>query len=199
MREILVATTNMGKYLEIVNEFKGLPFKFMSLRDVNVGDQEPEEPFETTWENAVFKARYYALKSKLLTIAEDTAFGIDHLSGAPGVKAKRFGSTPLERNQKIIRALIGVPVSGRKACFTTSACVYDPQNNNFSIFNGRIDGEIAEEISQDSRSGLGYDSIFYYPPFKKCFAEISLERKNSVSHRGQIMTQVKNFLSKMFQ
>ncbi|MBU0545996.1 non-canonical purine NTP pyrophosphatase [Patescibacteria group bacterium] len=197
-RKVLIATTNAGKFDEFLTQLGTLNCKFVSLNDVDIGDDEPDEPFETTWQNAMHKARYYGLKTGLVTFAEDTAFCVEYLNGAPGVLAKRFGATPLERNHKILKALNGASESARKAYFQTAGCVFFPENNNFYIFNGRVDGLISESISKASRPGMGYDSIFYFPPLKSCFAELTIEQKNSVSHRGQIIKQLKNFLQRMY-
>jgi len=198
MQKILIATTNIGKFKEITNFFGDLNFKFVNLKDVGLDKVEAEEPFDTTWENALSKAKFYAKKSGLLTVAEDTAFYVDFIKGKPGVKAKRFASTPEERNSKILKFLKGVPKSKRQAYFETHACVYHPDTDVFAMFPGRVDGIISEESISDFRKGMNYDCIFYYPPLKKNFSELSIAEKNTISHRGKAIVKVGFYLSKQF-
>ena len=127
MQKILIATTNEGKFHEVVNFFSDLHFEFVNLKQAGLSKYDVEEPFDTTWENALHKAKFYAKKSGLLTISEDTAFYVDAMDGAPGVKAKRFGATAQERNQKILTALKNVPTNKRTARFELAACLYDPK------------------------------------------------------------------------
>jgi len=157
-----------------------------------------EEPYETTWENALAKAKFYAQKSGLLTLSEDGAFYVDAMKGEPGIRAKRFGKNDSERNQKVLEALKNVPTKKRTAHFELGVCLYNPKNDSFHIFKGNADGIISKEEVGTARKDLGYDSIFYYPPLKKNFSEMSVAEKNTVSHRGIAMKQVAWHLSKQF-
>jgi XTP/dITP diphosphohydrolase len=194
MRKILVATSNIGKFTEIIAELVDLQFEFVNLKDLKLDKFEVEEPHETTWQNALEKAKFFAKKSGLLTIAEDTGLFVDYLGGTPGVRSKRFGATALERNQKILEGLKGVPDKKRGAYFETAGCIYNPANDNFSIFIGKARGIITKQIHQASRQGMGFDSIFYYPSLKKTFAELPMLEKNRISHRGQMVMQIKVYL-----
>ena len=198
MKKILIATTNVGKFHEFTTEFTDLPFKFVSLKDLHLESVEVPEPYETTWENALHKARYFAQKTKLVTIAEDTGFFVRALDGAPGVRAKRLAATPLERNQKVLQALEGVPTKKRTAYFETSGCIYDPAKDQFTIVKGFCRGLIASALTGKSPEGLGYDSIFFYPPAQKTFAEMSTIEKNLVSHRGKVIAQTRDFLNRQY-
>lgn len=199
MEKILIATTNPGKFKEFMVEFADLPFTFVNLRDVHLDAVSLDEPFETTEENAIHKARFFAQKSKLPTIAEDTGFFVKHLGGQPGVKAKRYAATPEERRAKILRELEGIPNAKRGAVFDTAACFYNPNNDSHSVFHGRLSGIIAQkELVMPLPEGMTYDTIFYYPSAKKMFSEMSTEEKNLISHRGQTATQLKYFLTREF-
>ncbi|MBI5728628.1 MAG: NUDIX domain-containing protein [Candidatus Magasanikbacteria bacterium] len=199
MEKILIATTNRGKFKEFMVEFADLPFTFVSLRDVHLDKANIDEPFATTEENAIHKARFFSHKSKLPTIAEDTGFFVKHLQGQPGIKAKRFAATPEERRAKILSGLKGMPRIKRAAYFETSACFYNPKNDSFSVFRGRMNGLIAQkELKIKLPEGMAYDSIFYYPPAKKMMAAMSPEEKNLISHRGQTAAQLKYFLAREF-
>jgi XTP/dITP diphosphohydrolase len=197
--KILIATTNEGKFHEIVNFFSDLHFNFVNLKQAGLDKYEVEEPYDTTWENALMKAKFYAEKSGLLTLSEDAALYVDAMNGAPGIRAKRFGATAKERNEKILTALKNVSTNKRTARFELSACLYNPHNHSFSIFNGEVKGLVSnKEIGQSLHKGMGYDPIFYYPPLKKNFSELTTAEKNTISHRGQALLKVKHFLEKQF-
>lgn len=198
MKKILIATTNIGKFAEMTAELADLNFKFVNLKDVGLEKFEAEEPHATTWQNALEKAKFFAKKSKLLTIAEDTGLFVESLGGAPGVKAKRFGATALDRNKKLLEKLRSMPPKKRGAYFESSSCIYDPHTENFFVFIGKANGRITTTIGRDSREGMGYDSIFWFPPLKKTFAELSLLDKNKVSHRGQMIGRLKYFLMSQY-
>lgn len=198
MQKILIATTNEGKFHEIVNLFSDLHFTFINLQEVKLNKIDLDEPFDTTWENALHKAKFFAKKTGLMTIADDTAFYVDFLKGQPGVKAKRWANTSQERSKKILEAVKNVPTKKRGAHFETHACLYNPSNDVFTIFPGRVDGEIIERKRSNFRAGMDYDSIFFYPPLKKSFSDLSIAEKNTVSHRGQALLKVKHFLEKQF-
>ena len=198
MRKILIATGNTGKFTEIIAELDDLQIEFVSLKDVKLDKFEVDEPHSTTWQNALEKAKFFAKKSNLTTIAEDTGLFVEHLNGAPGAKAKRYGATATERNKKLIAKLKGVPDKKRGAYFETAGCVYNPLTGNFSIFIGKAKGKIAKKIHPASREGMGYDSVFWFPPLKKTFVELSLLDKNRVSHRGQMISGLKYFLMSQY-
>lgn len=199
MQKILIATTNPGKFKEIMLEFSDLHFNFVSLKDLKLDKIELEEPHETTWQNALEKARFFAKKSGLLTITEDTGLFIDALNGEPGVKSKRLGATSTERIGKVLKLLEKISDKKRTAYFETAGCVYDPKNDSFSTFFGRVNGLISKEPKGSNTAGMSYDTIFYYPPLKKLFSEISILEKTRVSHRGQVVNQIRYFLTKNYQ
>lgn len=198
MKKILIATSNAAKFEEIVAELTDLQFQFVNLKDLKLDKIEADEPHYTTWQNALGKAKFFAKKSGLITIAEDTGLFINYLKGEPGVKAKRYGATAGERIKKILEKLEGVPEKKRTAYFETAGCLYNPKTNSFSIFTGRTDGIITKEIKGTMKENMSYASIFYYPPLKKNFAEMPLLEKNMVSQRGKMVLQLKIFLMKQY-
>ena len=199
MKEILIATSNIGKFTEITAELTDLQFNFVNLKDLNLDKFDVDEPHATTWQNALEKAKFFAKKSGLITISEDTGLFVDYLNGAPGVRSKRYGKTSTGRVKKLLSKLTGVPDNKRGAYFETAGCIYNPGTENFSIFIGNARGEIAKKIHQASREGMGYDSIFWFPPLKKTFSELPLLEKNRVSHRGKMINQLKYFLMNQYQ
>lgn len=199
MKKILVATSNIGKFIEITAELTDLQFDFVNLKDAKLDKFDVDEQHATTWQNALEKARFFAKKSGLITISEDTGLFVDYLNGAPGIRSKRFGKTSTSRLKKLLSKLAGVPDKKRGAYFETAGCIYNPKTENFSIFIGKANGKIAQKIHQASREGMGYDSIFWFPPLKKTFSELPLLEKNRVSHRGKMINQVKYFLMNQYQ
>jgi XTP/dITP diphosphohydrolase len=199
MKKILIATTNIGKLKEIMAEFSDLHFNFVSLKDLKLDKIEVDEPHATTWHNALEKAKFFAKKTGILTIAEDTGLFIDALHGEPGVRSKRLGTTPKERINTVLKLLEKIPNQKRTAYFETSGCVYDPTNDSFSIFKGTVKGLINKQPKGSNAEGMSYDSIFYYPPFKKMFSEITPLEKTRISHRGQVVNQIRYFLTKNYK
>ena len=199
MKKILVATGNIGKFMEITAELTDLQFDFINLKDLKLDKFEVEEPHSTTWQNALEKAKFFAKKSGLITISEDTGLFVDYLNGAPGVRSKRYGPTSEKRINKLLFKLAGVPDKKRGAYFETAGCLYNPSTDSFSIFIGKAKGMITKKIHQSSREGMGYDSIFWFPPLKKTFSELPLLEKNQVSHRGKMINQLKYFLMNLYQ
>lgn len=195
---ILIATTNPGKFEEFVSEFKDLPFQFIDLKKAGLDTLKVDEPYETTWENALHKAKIYAAKSNMLTIAEDTGFFIEYLNGEPGVNAKHFAGGALEARNTIITALTHVPTDKRGAYFETSGVLIDPVKNATHMFYGRVDGQIGREEIGSNRQGMMYETIFFHPPSQKFFSELSMGDKSLISHRGQVVNQIKIFLQKHY-
>ncbi len=198
MRKILIATSNTGKFTEITAELADLQFGFINLKDLKLDKFEVDEPHDTTWQNAVEKAKFFAKKSGLLTIAEDTGLFIRYLNGEPGVKAKRYGDTALERVEKVLEKMKNIPDKQREAYFETTGCIYNPETDSFSIFKGKTNGLIAKKIKGPIKESMSYASIFYYPPLKKLFAEMPLLEKNMVSQRGKMVFQLKYFLMNQY-
>lgn len=196
--KILIATGNPGKFEELKSHFADLPFEFVSLKDVGLDTIDLEEPYDTTWENAVHKAKFFGKKSGLVTISEDTAFYVDKLGGIPGVKAKRYGKDDTERMAKILAGLEGVPLAERTAYFEAHGCIFNPTDDSFTVFSGRVDGIIPEGKRGEIRDGMTYSSLFVYPPLNKSFAEMSVAEKNTISHRGKLARLIKIFLSRQY-
>ena len=183
MRQLLVATTNPGKLREIRTLMSGVPLELVSLADIP-SIAEPAETGTTFEENARLKARYYAERTWLLTVAEDSGLIVDALDGEPGVRSARFlrPDAPYpERFEEIFRRLDARPEEPRTARFVGAlACV----DNGHVIYEttGVVEGEVAN--APHGTGGFGYDPIFYYPPFRRTLAEVSEAEKMRVAHRG---------------
>lgn len=191
---LLVATTNAGKLREIRTVLAGAPVELLGLADVPE-IPEPEETGTTFAENARLKARYYATRTQLTTVAEDSGLVIDALDGAPGVRSARFlrpdASYP-ERFAEIERRLAARPHASRIARFICALAVADGDEIVFESA-GTVEGLISPAAAGDG--GFGYDPIFYYPPYGATLAEVSQDEKLRVAHRGRAFRELGAWLA----
>jgi XTP/dITP diphosphohydrolase len=184
MRTLLLATSNQHKLEELRAILSDLPFKLLSLKDLQL-DMLVEETGATFAENAELKAHAYAQASGMLTLADDSGLEIDALGGAPGVRSARYlgrETTYEERFRKILEQLNGLPMDQRTARFRCAIALADP-SGSARIVEGVIEGVIAEVPR--GKNGFGYDPIFFVPELGKTLAELAPEQKNRISHRGR--------------
>jgi XTP/dITP diphosphohydrolase len=184
VNRLLVATTNPGKLREIRSLLAGVAVDLLTLRDLDP-IEEPEETGNTFEDNARLKALYYADRSGMTTVAEDSGLVIDGMDDEPGVRSARFlrPEAPYpERFAEIFRRLAGPPVKHRAARFVCALAVAERGRIVYET-RGTVEGEIAREPR--GAHGFGYDPIFYYPPYHSTLAEVSEQDKLAVAHRGQ--------------
>lgn len=196
--KLLLATTNKGKVSEMMSYLQTLPFDLLSLADLPEPIEAPDETEETIEGNAVLKAKYYAEKTGLLTIADDSGLFIDALGGWPGVKSARVADTDDHRWQKALELMKDVPKEKRSAAFRAAIAVYHPATKELYISLGETEGSITEKAVDERMAGFGYDPIFYLEEKEKTFAEMTTAEKNGVSHRGKALNRVKFFLQKQY-
>lgn len=183
VEKILIATKNEGKAKEYRELFGPKGFEVVTLADLN-DDTEIIEDGTTFVQNATIKAKKLAEKYDLLTLADDSGLEVDYLNGAPGIHSARYAGDhdDEENKKKLLQELAGVLPKERTAHFHCSIVVVSPDKRELAV-SGEVQGVILEE--QVGVAGFGYDPLFYYPPFKKSFAQLTSEQKNSVSHRGR--------------
>jgi len=185
MPKLLIATNNPGKITEFQEIFAGLSLSLTSLAEQSI-DLDPEETGLTFEENARLKARTFAAAGHLLTLADDSGLEIDALNGEPGIYSARYGQTAkadnVARNQIVLEKMKDVPWAERTARFRcVVALAY--QQEVIGTAEGTVEGFIGYEPK--GSGGFGYDPLFYYPEFGCTLAEISAEKKHSISHRGR--------------
>ena len=183
MRTLLVATTNPGKLREIRQLMTDVPIRLVSLGDLPP-IEEPEETGATFEENARLKAQYYAARSGLWTVAEDSGLVIDALDGEPGVQSARFlrpDATYPERFAEIYRRLGARPDAPRTARFVAALATVADGKVIYET-TGVVEGAIAD--APRGSGGFGYDPIFFYPPYGRTLAEVTEPEKIAVAHRG---------------
>lgn len=193
MKTLLLATRNGDKIKEISQALAGLPIELKSFKDFPELP-EVEETGKTLFENAFLKARAYFLATGLPTLADDTGLEIIHLSGQPGVLSSRFagpGATYAENVAKTLKLLQGVRAKDRKATFRcVIALVFSPADERY--VEGTLEGSIT--VAPIGKGGFGYDPIFYVPALERALAELSVEEKNEISHRGRALAKVREVL-----
>jgi len=193
---LLLATNNKGKVREYKSLLQGIPFELVTLAEVGI-TVDVEEVGETMEENARLKATTLATQSKLLALADDSGLEVDALGGEPGILSARYageGASDRDRIDYLLAKLDGVPREKRIACFKCVIAIAKP-DGKVGFCCGECRGIITSEPRGEQ--GFGYDPIFYLPELGKTMAELSLEIKNEVSHRGQAARKVSSALKEL--
>jgi XTP/dITP diphosphohydrolase len=190
---VIVATWNKGKIREIRGALKGLGLRISALGDFpNV--PEIEEDGKSFAENALKKARFYSKHFGKLTIADDSGLEVYSLKGQPGVHSARYageGASSREKNQKLLREMKDVPISKRGARFKCIIAVVSPDGRE-AMAEGECKGSIG--FKEKGKKGFGYDPLFILPKYGKTMAELSLEAKNGISHRGKALRKIRKII-----
>lgn len=182
--------TNNKKKIEEVRAALGHGFTIVSLEEIGCHEELPETG-DTLDHNAFQKARYVFDHYGVDCFADDTGLEVEALDGAPGVYSGRYAGEPRsdERNiEKLLREMHGV--SNRKARFRTVIALI--QGAKEYAFEGVAEGEIIKE--KTGSGGFGYDPVFKPTGYDKTFAELSMEEKNQISHRGKAVQALIKFL-----
>ena len=189
--KIIFATKNEGKVREAQKILDSDKIELVTMTRAGINDDIVEDG-TTFAENARKKAMEIMKISGLPAIADDSGLEIDFMDKKPGVYSARFmgHDTPYEfKNKKILEMMKDVPEEKRTARFVSAVCLAMPDGRLIEE-EGTIEGIIGYEIK--GSNGFGYDPIFYIPELKTYSAELSLEEKNLISHRGKAMRAVKN-------
>ena len=194
-KRIIFATGNQGKMREIREILQDLNVEVVSLKDINL-EVDIEENGTTFEENAIIKAKAIMELTGEMVMADDSGLEVDYLGKAPGVYSARYlgEDTPYTiKNNHIIKELEGVEGQDRSARFVSViACVFP--DGEIITTRGTIEGLIAYE--EKGNEGFGYDPIFYVPECGCTTAELGLEEKNKISHRGKALAMMKEELRK---
>ena len=193
MPTLLIATTNQNKLREYAAIFVGLPFELRSLRDVGI-DEDVEETGATFAENARLKAEFYAARSGLPTLADDSGLEVAALGGEPGVLSHRYagsGASDADRNALLLQKLQDVPFHARLARFVCAIALARP-GGPLELVEGVLPGVI--ELAPRGSNGFGYDPLFYVLDENATLAELPSERKNQISHRARAARNAREVL-----
>lgn len=191
---IVIATTNKGKTAEIGEMLKDFPVNIKNLEDFGP-IPEIEEDGETFDENAYKKASMTARTLGIPALADDSGLLVESLDGAPGVHSARYAgekATDKQRCEKLLKEMKGK--TNRKAAFECVISIAVPTGPALT-YEARCEGVIAEKPF--GNNGFGYDPVFFFPPLKKTFAELSRTEKSRVSHRGKALYELKEEFDKV--
>ena len=189
--QITLGTGNEHKVFEINTIVKSLGYDNITFIPAQKGFN-PVEDGETFEENSLIKAREGAKLSNNITLADDSGLCIDALNGAPGLYSARYAGSQDEKIKRILTELDGV--ENRKAKFVCCMTLVDKNGNIIHTTRGECHGQIIKE--RKGVNGFGYDPIFMPDGYDITLAEMSEEGKNSISHRGNALTQMLNFIDK---
>ncbi|HVH66591.1 MAG TPA: RdgB/HAM1 family non-canonical purine NTP pyrophosphatase [Gemmatimonadales bacterium] len=190
--KLLIATRNTGKMREIRDLFAGLPFELTFPADQFL-ERLPDEPdieLGTSFaENAVSKARYFAKRANVPTLAEDSGLEVDALDGAPGVFSARWaqmhgaGAGDAANNALLLERLAGVPEAQRTARYRCVVAYLEAPLAKPQLVEATCEGRILE--APRGSGGFGYDPLFFSSDLGMTFGEAPIAAKQRVSHRGR--------------
>jgi XTP/dITP diphosphohydrolase len=190
---LVVGSGNRKKLKELRVLLDDLPVALKLLSDFQ-NITEVVEDGRTFQENARKKALELAKQTGQLTIADDSGLTVDRLKGAPGVYSARYAGVEKDDQKncdKLLAELRGVAYRKRTAQFRCAIAVARPEQV-IKVIEDQVEGFITEKMMGDG--GFGYDPLFFYPEFGTTFAQVPMEQKHSVSHRGKALRRMKAFL-----
>ncbi|WP_411343547.1 XTP/dITP diphosphatase [Paenibacillus sp. WLX1005] len=194
---VIVATKNKGKVKEFAHAFATLGFEVRSMFDY---PDLPEivEDGTTFSQNAFKKAKIVADALGVPVLADDSGLCVDRLDGEPGVYSARYAgeqATDADNNAKLLNALEQLQLGEdteqpllSPARFVCSLALYDPSSHQTWTAEGTVEGWITATPS--GNSGFGYDPLFYLPTEQKTMADLTMEQKQSISHRGAALRKL---------
>lgn len=191
MRKLIFATNNKHKLGEVREMLDG-KVEIVSLEEAGLSGEIPETA-DTLQGNALQKAQWVWERTHCDCFADDTGLEVDALDGAPGVYSARYAGEHCsfdDNVNKLLKALDGE--TNRKAQFRTVICLIE--NGEPRYFEGKVEGVILTE--RYGKEGFGYDPIFMPDRFAVSFAEMPLEVKNMISHRGMAVKRLTEYLNK---
>ncbi len=197
IRTLVLATKNRDKIREIREILADLPIEIKSTEDFP-GMPDVVEDGATLEENAVKKAREFHQFTGLPALADDTGLEVEALNGAPGVYSSRFAgeeASYADNREKLLREMAHIPDGKRDARFRCVVAFVDGEQ--VLTVEGIVRGEITRTPA--GSDGFGYDPVFYVPELGRTFAEIDLNTKNQISHRGIAFRKMKEKLKALFE
>ena len=192
--DILIASHNQGKILEIKKYFEHFNINFFDLKSIGI-HESVSEPYDTFQQNSFHKADYYSSISGMLVLADDSGLEVECLNGKPGVLSARYGGDHLSDHERNLLLLDEISdFNNVKAKFK---CVLTLCKNQewVSSFAGECEGLIIDK--EKGSNGFGYDPIFFLEKYAKTMAEIDTEIKNKISHRAIALNKLSKFLESL--
>jgi len=194
MKTIVIATNNLNKVKEFQSLFGNDLIEFKSLKQIGY-DKEIIEDGNSFEENAYKKASQVSRDLNVTAIADDSGLSCYALNFAPGIYSARYAGTgnDQDNNDLLIKNLQGK--EDRRAFYSCAISVCHPDGTHLEVLE-TCDGIIIDEAR--GKNGFGYDPHFFIPEFNKTFAEVSLEKKNTISHRAKAIRRVKELVNEDF-
>ena len=193
METVIIASTNQGKLKEFKELMKGLSVEVKSLKDFpEIGDIE--ENGASFAENAYIKAKAVFDATGCLSIADDSGLEVDALDGAPGIYSARYAGeekNDTANNEKLLSEMNVVSDENRGAQFHCAIVAIDQNGTRYDA-EGIVRGHILR--APQGENGFGYDPLFYIEKFGRTTAELSMDEKNKISHRGKAVRQIVEIL-----
>ena len=188
IKELVIATRNLGKLEEFKVLMKDLPIEIKCLEDFDA-IEEPAETGRTFAANARMKAQYYAKKTGVPCIADDSGLEVQALDGAPGVRSARYAgekATDAENNEKLLHIM---KFQVKRTCrFRCALAVALPNGKVLHEVDGICEGMLLH--APLGEGGFGYDPLFWSTELHKGMAEASIQEKNKISHRGKAIRKL---------
>jgi len=198
LHKLLLATNNQAKVREYRHLLQNLPYELVTLAEQGITTVVVETG-QSLEDNARLKATVLAKESQLLVLADDSGLEVEALGGEPGALSARYAgkvASDKDRVGYLLAKLKGVPWEKRSARFRCVIALATPDGETEFCY-GECRGFIAFEPRGEQ--GFGYDPVFYLPELGKTMAELPLEIKNQVSHRGQATKEVYHKLEKLIR
>ena len=189
MRRIILATRNQNKVAEVQSGLAELHDWEAVLQPASI--PEIDETGSTFVENAILKALHTSGFVEDLVLADDSGLCVDALDGRPGIMSARYAPSDEKRIHRILNEMTAVPDEHRAAAFVCALALAQRGRVIWTV-EGRVEGRIARTPA--GVNGFGYDPIFWIPEFNRTMAQLELEEKNQVSHRGRALAELKDFL-----
>lgn len=193
MKKVIFATGNQGKMKEIREILGDLDIELLSLKDAGI-QADIVEDGKTFEENAQIKAKTICDLTGEIVLADDSGLEIDYLNKEPGIYSARYMGEDTSyriKNANLIQRLNGVPDEKRTARFVCAIAAAFPDGTMKTV-RATMEGRIGYE--EKGENGFGYDPIFYLPEYGCTSAELSMEEKNKISHRGKALKAIKDEL-----
>lgn len=194
IKELVIATHNLGKVEEFKVLLKDLPIEIKCLEDFDK-IEEPVENGRSFAANARIKATYYARKTGKPCIADDSGLEVQALDGAPGVRSARYAGEEATDEQNNNLLLMNMKFQVRRNCrFRCALCVADGNGKVLNEVDGICEGMLLHAPLGDG--GFGYDPLFWSTELHKGMAEATMQEKNKISHRGKALKKLINIWTK---
>jgi XTP/dITP diphosphohydrolase len=193
---LLIATTSQGKLREWQNLLRDLPLQLLSLRDVGI-TLDVDETGRTFRDNALLKAEAYGRASGLLTLAEDSGLTVAAMKGRPGVHSARWEGSDYERKNAVLIKLLEGKAEAARACRYVCVTMLRHPDGRLWEARGEIRGQIAHQPA--GSGGFGYDPVFFVPRLGRTLAEIPIDEKDRISHRGRAAGRIRPVLRQLIE